>query len=330
MSEITTHNGIAHAMVKTLTDYGIEPRQVFTEAGLDFTSLQSDGRQQARNMQQVWRLATQYTGDDAFGITFAKNMNPMILHGLGFSWMASDSLLDAFMRLVKYYRLITTAGGIELTEVEGEYRVRYLIPVQGSPAPASLDAALAVFLQFCRFTKGADLNPTRVELQRSKPENQETFNQYFHCPIEYGNEYNSLFFTKASLEEHLPTANPELARANDQVVIDYLRRFDQEDIVSKVRAIIIEFLPSGSPSQDKVASEVHVSARTLQRKLLDKGTSYKALLEEIRQELARQYLKEKGRSIGEVTYLLGFSEPSNFTRSFKRWTGMTPAEFQTQ
>lgn len=329
MSKITTHNGIAHAMVKTLAEYGVEAKTIFTEAGLDFSTLQSQERQEARNMQQVWRLATKYTGDDAFGITFAKNMNPMILHGLGFSWMASDSLLDAFTRLVKYYRLITTAGGIELTE-EGEvYRVRYMIPEQGSPALASLDAALAVFLQFCRFTKGSDMSPVKVELQRPQPENNKAFLTYFNCDVQYDCRYNSLYFSKALLEESLPTANPELARANDQVVIEYLRKFDQADVVSKVRAIIIECLPSGTPSQDKVAQKVHMSARTLQRKLVDKQTSYKLLLDEIRQELAQQYLREKGRTIGEVTYLLGFSEPSNFTRSFKRWTGMTPAEYQS-
>lgn len=328
MSKITTHSGIAHAMVKTLTEYKVDPKTVFAEAGLDFSTLQTRDRQEARNMQQVWRLATKYTGDDAFGITFAKNMNPMILHGLGFSWMASDSLLDAFMRLVKYYRLITTAGGVELTEQKDVYRVRYLLPEQGSPAPASLDAALAVFLQFCRFTKGSDMSPVKVELQRSAPKNQQAFLSYFNCEVQYDCDYNSLYFSKELLEASLPTANPELARANDQVVIDYLRKFEQSDLVSKVRGIIIECLPSGTPSQDKVAQEVHMSARTLQRKLVEKKTSYKALLDEVRQELAKQYLREKGRTIGEVTYLLGFSEPSNFTRSFKRWTGITPAEYQ--
>lgn len=330
MSKITTHIGIAHAMVKTLAEYGLDAQALFTEAGLDFSSLQTQERQEARNMQTVWRLATQHSGDDAFGITFAKNMNPMILHGLGFSWMASDSLLDAFIRLVKYYRLITTAGGIELKEQGEVYRVRYLIPTQGTPAPASLDAALAIFLQFCRFTKGANMSPTKVALQREKPKNHQAFESYFQCDIDYESEFNSLYFSKTLLEETLPTANPELARANDQVVIEYLRKFDQGDIVSKVRAIIIECLPSGSPSQDKIAAAVHMSARTLQRKLVDKQTSYKHLLDEIRQELAKQYLREKGRTIGEVTYLLGFSEPSNFTRSFKRWTGITPAEYQAQ
>ena len=100
--------------------------------------------------------------------------------------------------------------------------------------------------------------------------------------------------------------------------------------MSQIRAIIIEWLPSGTPTQEKIASDVHLSPRSLQRKLSELGTSYKVLLDDIRKDLAQHYLRESDRSIGEVTYLLGFSEPSNFARSFKRWTGVTPQEYQQQ
>jgi AraC-like DNA-binding protein len=123
-------------------------------------------------------------------------------------------------------------------------------------------------------------------------------------------------------------ASPELARANDQVVIDYLKRNDKGNIINDVRGCIIECLPSGGASQEKVASQVNRSTRSLQRKLSEHGTSYKKLYEEIRKDLAMQYLKESNHTISEVTYLLGFTEPSNFTRSFKRWTGITPNEYQ--
>ncbi len=68
--------------------------------------------------------------------------------------------------------------------------------------------------------------------------------------------------------------------------------------------------------------------RTLQRKLSEENTSYKELLDETRRELANQYLRQATLSVSEVTYLLGFSEPSNFSRAFKRWTGRTPSEFR--
>ncbi len=95
-----------------------------------------------------------------------------------------------------------------------------------------------------------------------------------------------------------------------------------------MRAFVIERLPVGIPSQEMVADSLYMSVRNLQRKLQVEGNSYKQILDDVRQQLAEQYLKEKQRSIGEITYMLGFTEPSNFTRAFKRWTGLSPQVYQ--
>ena len=92
--------------------------------------------------------------------------------------------------------------------------------------------------------------------------------------------------------------------------------------------VIIEALPTGVPGQNEIADSMHQSLRTFQRRLKDEGYTFRKLVEEIREDLAVSYLKEPGRSIGEVTYLLGYSEPTNFTRSFKRWTGKSPQEYR--
>ncbi|MEA2094390.1 MAG: helix-turn-helix transcriptional regulator, partial [Pseudomonadota bacterium] len=109
---------------------------------------------------------------------------------------------------------------------------------------------------------------------------------------------------------------------------DYLARFDRANITMQVRSKIIEQLHDGAPKQEDIAGTLHVSLRSLQRKLKDEHTSYKTLLENTRQQLAMQYLRDSQRSIGEITYLLGFAEPSNFTRAFRRWTGQSPGEFR--
>ena len=96
----------------------------------------------------------------------------------------------------------------------------------------------------------------------------------------------------------------------------------------RVRATIIERLPDGTPSQGNIAELLHVSMRSLQRRLNNENTNFKELLEGTRHELALRYIREQHRTIGEITYLLGFSEPSNFSRAFRRWTGMSPAEYR--
>lgn len=329
---VTTHSGIAQMLNQTIKHYGLDPQPLFTKAGLEAPeSLGSEARLRAVAMQKVWHQAVEATGDEAFGITFAEQIQPMALHGLGFSWMVSDTLKDAFLRLVRYYRLISTGGEIVLQEEHEQYRLWYKLPgPRGIAVPASIDAAMALFIQLCRLTKSSEFKPTRVELQRPKPTNTAKFDAFFQCPIAYDSPDNSLFFSRSLLNEPLPNANPALARANDQVVIDYLKQHDKQDIISTLRALIIENLPSGTLDQNRIASELHMSARSLQRKLRERDSSFTQIVENVRKELAQSYLRDAARSVGEVTYLLGYTEPSNFSRSFKKWTGLSPAEYQNR
>ena len=97
----------------------------------------------------------------------------------------------------------------------------------------------------------------------------------------------------------------------------------------QVRAKIIERLPSGHVTQEEIAQELNMSLRNMQRRLRGEGTSFTQLLDDTRRTLATQYVRSRRLSINEITYLLGFSEPSNFSRAFKRWTGLSPSEFRT-
>lgn len=326
----TTHGGIPQMMARALATYGVDSQLVFAPVEPpDGRNQGAETRVPSRDMQQVWRNAVEATGDEAFGITFARQLHPAALHGLGFACAVSDTMYDALRRIVRYYRILVTAGEIVLTEEGSRLRLLYSIPSKpGVAVPASLDAALGLFLQLCRITRDESYCPVRVEMQRPAPASTKPFDEFFGCEIHYCCPENVLYFDLAELSDPLPMANPELARASDQVIIDYLKRYDHADIVSRVRARIIDWLPQGTPSQDTIAKALHMSARTLQRKLSASGEKFSDLLETTRSELAQQYLATPDRSVGEVAYLLGFSEPANFTRSFKRWTGNTPAQFR--
>jgi AraC-like DNA-binding protein len=176
---------------------------------------------------------------------------------------------------------------------------------------ASLDAGLTGFLHMCRITAGDRINPSLVTLNRPKPDCARKIETFFRCPVQYDADCYSLCFGKQLVDAPLINANHELARINDQAVVDYLARFDRDSITMQV-----------------IAESLHVSLRSLQRRLNKEETNFKTLLESTRQELALHYIRETHRTLGEITYLLGFSEPSNFTRAFKRWTGKTPAEYR--
>ena len=329
-SEITTLGSLAALIAETLHRCGVDADQIFTRAGIEsFSSRDPDVRIPTQKMFKLWSLAIEATEDPCFGLRVAQQFQPAVLQGLGFSWLASDTLLDALNRLVRYSRFINNAAELHLEEKTDTTDLVVIMPDNlPNYVPAGVDLGMAMFLRMCQITAGRSLLPVHLSLKRPEPSCTAVFYEMFGPSIEYDAADNRLCFDTELVNMPLRTANPNLARINDQTVIDYLARFDRASIAMQVRSRIIEQLPDGIPRQEHIAGSLNLSLRSLQRRLREEETSFKDLLENTRQTLARQYLRESHRSIGEITYLLGFSESSNFTRAFKRWTGMTPLEFR--
>jgi AraC-like DNA-binding protein len=98
----------------------------------------------------------------------------------------------------------------------------------------------------------------------------------------------------------------------------------------QVKSKIVDLLSSGMVTEQDMANALHLSLRSLQRKLHEEGTSYKKILEETRRDLATKYIQNSRLSISEISFLLGFSEISNFSRAFKRWHGQAPSDFRAE
>jgi AraC-like DNA-binding protein len=321
---------VAALIAQTLRSYDCAPEALFDKAGLDTSRLSNpDTRYPGNRVQQLWRLAVEASGDPCFGFVVGEQVQPVMLHGIGFSWLASDTLRDALSRLVRFSRLISSAANMRLQDSVDSLDLVILPPTDVENVPyASQDAGMSGFLRMCRLTAGDEINPVHVSLKRPRPDCDSHLQAFFRAPLQYDAEANILSFSKQLVDIPLTNANPELARINDQAVTDYLARFDRDSLTMQVRSKIIERLQDGTPNQEAIAHSLNVSLRSLQRKLNSEATNFKTLLESTRRELALLYIRETHRSLGEITYLLGFSEPSNFTRAFKRWTGVSPIEYR--
>jgi AraC-like DNA-binding protein len=160
---------------------------------------------------------------------------------------------------------------------------------------------------------------------RGAPEPRAPFDEWFRSPIDWGADRATVLCRREDLVQPLPTANPDVAQANERVALEYLERLDRTDIVTQVRRRILELLPSGPPTQTEIARALALSPRTLHRRLAEAGTSFAQLLDDTRRELAGGYLQRTDYAIAEVAYLLGFAEVSSFNRAFRRWTGIAPS-----
>lgn len=330
VAEATSISSVVGLIENALCTYGCDPGPLFAKAGIDRKmSFDPNTRILITKVQTLWELSVEATGDPCFGLTAAEQFQPAALQGLGFSWLASDTLRDALGRFVRFSRLLNTFFKAYLDDSENTVDLVLLGPESWPNfVHAAGDMGIAILMRMCQITVGKHIVPVRVILQRPTPPCADRFNAFFAAPIEYGTPDNRLCFEPHLVNQPLMTNNPELARINDQAVIDYLARFDSSNISMRVRASIIEQLPSGTPSQVSIAAALHVSLRGLQRKLRDEETNFKALLEDTRRELAIHYIREAQHSTSTVAYLLGYSEPSNFNRAFRQWTGCSPSVFR--
>jgi len=280
-------------------------------------------------MQRLWQRACEATGDPDFGLEVADQFQPTSLHALSYAWLASSSLREAWDRMARYARLLSDELRIEVQPSDaGAWLLVSRHERRPTPHRASQDASIATLTRMCRQLRGEAFRPLRVRLAYERPESIAALSRVLMAPLEFGFEDLGMEVAAADLAAPLPTGNVELAQVSEQVIAEYLSHHDARSLGHSVKKKLLEHLPSGRVGAARVARELHMTGRTLQRQLKAEGTSYKQLLDEVRRDLASRYVGEPHVPLYEVTYLLGFSEPSNFSRAFKRWTGMTPHEYR--
>lgn len=322
----------ALAIERALIAEGHDPEPLFTLAGIDRSTINNpETRLPIVSMWKLWHNAVEQTQDDAFGITVAEHVFPTHLNALLFAIQSSQSLREIIERLIRYATVVSTIINLSLIEEPNnkQARLRFISLAQDTERPnAPFDAFLAIAVKNIRDVMAMeDKGIVKIELRRPEPKNLDKFQRFFNRPIEFGCKHNDLIFESKLLDTPLAAANADLARINDQLLDDYLKRLNQKTISLKVKEVILDCLPDSGINQEQVANRLNMSVRNLHRKLAEEDTSFKNLLDTIRQDLALRYLKS-AMSISDITYSLGFVDQSSFSRAFKRWTGQSPSQYR--
>jgi AraC-like DNA-binding protein len=174
-----------------------------------------------------------------------------------------------------------------------------------------------------------DIILREIHFRHKKPQNISEYQRIFKCPVRFSSDLNAVMFDSEYLALPLKQPNPQLCTIFNNYAQQMLKRLEGNELFSdKVKKILINSMVNKIPGIKHVAQQMAVSVRKLQLKLKEEGTSFSNIIDKTREELAIQYLQEKNITINEVAFLLGFSEPSAFHRSFKRWKGISPGEFR--
>ena len=195
-------------------------------------------------------------------------------------------------------------------------------------AKEAVEAFFAVVVRKCRMLMGADYAPAAVSLMRPDPGCDEAYREALGVTPRFSARRNAICFRSAGLDDPLPAGNPELAAELDKISERYLASIDPKTIAASVRKILEDIMPSGRPTLVAVARLMNRSEKTVQRSLDSEGTNFQEVLERTRLSLALKYIGDKRLSLSHIAQLLGFSDQSNFTRAFRRWTHYSPGDYR--
>jgi len=315
------------ALWKQLEGYGIDPEPLFREQGIDPETLFDAGaRIPVGRYQRLDVKAAELSDDPYFGLKGADYFRPAHLGALGFAWLASSSLRTAFQRMSRYARVIQENLSIELDEDDKFYYVRIDARLPLLNEQIREDGQLAAVTKLCRVIAGKDFTPARVCFTQQQPEQTAYHYELFRCPVEFECPDTMMVIRIEDIDKRLTGSNEQLAKLNEHIVVKYLAHSAKQDIVNRVKAAIIDGLANGTVNEVTIADELHTTPRNMHRKLQKEGSSFKQLLTDVRKDLAQQYIKDRSKTLTEISFLLGFSEVSSFSRAYKSWMGRPPSE----
>jgi AraC-like DNA-binding protein len=321
------------AICQALEAIGIDPEPLLACADLNRAEFidQPDGRINIEKMTRFWQAVEDTCEDSAFALSVANYVQPMHFRALGLLMLTTKNLESALLKLGQYSQLISNSVTTR-TETKDELIGLCIDPIIGIKIhPMSIDSFFSTLLAFTN-QLGALTNPIdHVELMREKPPQSDNWQERFKAPVHFSAPQNCLWFKRDKLGRSGVMGDEKLAAFNESVVKEYINNLNSDHIRLKVKNIIIALLETGEPSIQVIASQLHMSERSLRRRLKEEDINFRDVLKETRMDLAKHYLLQTQLPITTISLQLGFTDSSNFTRAFTRWFSQSPSQYrQTQ
>jgi AraC-like DNA-binding protein len=287
-----------------------------------------DARLPHPTVLRIWGELAALSGDRALQLRAPRLLPYGAYRVLDYLGVATPALGEWFALFARYFRIINNGVDLQVHWESGRPCLDMRMLDGGPSEPVYVDYTFASFLERSRLRAYPGWSPSLVEFRHPVPEDPTPYEAVFNCPIVFDASGDRLW---CAIEDW--TARSAEADAPLGLLLEEHARLLSEAVpihggfVSAVRSVMAELLGDGAPSA-LVAKGLAMSVRSLQRRLSEERTTYTAVLDSLREELARRYLADSDLAISEVAFLLGFSEQSSFHRAFKRWTGAAPGAWR--
>lgn len=237
-----------------------------------------------------------------------------------------ETVGQALQQLSRYLRLTEAPYEPEIRDQEDPVRVVFLPTRPDCP----MEFGVSLTLLHLREETGGRFSAAYVSF-RHRPDDPEEMQRVFGCPVRGGSDWDGFALPHDGLRLPMRRRDPVLRALLERNAKETLARLPAgAGVVQELREVLVSAIARGDTEIASVARSMATSARSLQRRLAGAGVSYQELLDGTRREAALRHLADPALSVGEVAYLLGYSEPAAFHRAFKRWRGTTPQEYRRE
>ena len=270
------------------------------------------------------KLAT-YMREPTIALSIAQCVNTANLGVLGYLLHACDTLGEAMVRLLRYGKLIINdMDHIRLAQVGSNIEMQW--PDIAAGEHLIMELGMAVMRQFSLQLAGRPLQLNYVYLMHDLVGEAEPYESFFGCKVYFNQPLNLMSFPASNLNIPIEKPDKALLEILQQQAEEALKNLPSVDVfLQQAQRQLMDLCQQGEPSLMQLADRLHLSQRTLQRRLAQYDLSFQQLLDDVRQQLCRQYLQQQV-SLSDIAQLIGYSDQSAFTRAYKRWTGTTPLQ----
>jgi AraC-like DNA-binding protein len=317
------------AMVLTAEARGVPTADLLAEAGLTLEFLEDlDARIPGPTVLALWEALRERTADPTIQLAAPASLPFGAYRVIDFLVGASSSVGEGIRRFSRFFMLIADAVELCIDRDEAGFSLSLARADGGAVPPVYVDYVFAALVTRMRMRIRPDLQVRALELRQPVPISATPYTELFRAPVRFGAPADRLCFSAEEWEAPTATADAALGRMLEEHARILAERLPHAPgFTTDVRKTIVGTLPEGA-SADSVARALHMSVRTLQRRLVATGTTFREVADTVRIQLAEGYLVDRSVSIAEVAVLLGFSDQTSFHRAFRRWTGEPPGRWR--
>ena len=334
MTQRTSSAAWVRGIADMLAAEGLPAADLCAEAGIDLSALQQpQTRVDVDRVSRLWEIAAARHGQPGLGLDRDLAARYGNVDLVGYALASSPNLFTGLGHLQRQMALISDATTF-MMERDSQGRGYWLqLSHIGATRPIPrqrVEFSVLTLLTLCCWLTRRELVPLSMGLITPPPADETRYRTAFGLLPHFGQPANRFLLAEADLLAPIPTHNPSLWALHERLVEAELGQLGQSLASTKVRTEIARLLHLGEPRREDVAARLHLTDRTLQRRLQAESVSYQQLLDDTRRELACQYLSDERRSLAEIADLLGFADQSNLFRACKRWFGMPPGQYRAQ